>query len=158
MKLVSPWYLNTQIIMFNISIPVHTYRGVITFKELTAPWQALSRFTGLLKYESESYLPPCAPILDWYLQKTKNHILFEIGKNCHCFLLLPKQSLPGWLTSPRCWWWRWLFRGVMVLGDAPTQTNSADEVSQPPSALLRGFVLQWGSGKQVGTSSRLHTH
>lgn len=48
-KLVSPWYLNTHIIMFNISIPVHTYRGVITFKELTAPQQALSKIHRLVK-------------------------------------------------------------------------------------------------------------
>ena len=45
----------------------------------------------------------------------------------------------------------------MALGDVLTQMNSADEVSQPPSALLQGFLLQRGSGKQVGTPSRLHT-
>jgi len=49
-KLVSPWYLNTQIMMFNTSALVHTFRDVITSNdELTAPWQALSKTYRLVK-------------------------------------------------------------------------------------------------------------
>lgn len=104
-KLVSPWYLNTQIIMFNISIPVHTYRDVITSnEEFTAPWQALPKAHRLVKvWIRATYLHMHRFWIDIFQRRQGTRFFFEKVKLCHCFLLLPKQSLPGWLTSPRCW-------------------------------------------------------